>query len=57
MKIPAMDEALDLARRGAGCTSPNPTVGAVLVKNGDVVGRGFHTYSQRKHAEILPILW
>jgi diaminohydroxyphosphoribosylaminopyrimidine deaminase/5-amino-6-(5-phosphoribosylamino)uracil reductase len=55
MKIPAMDEALDLARRGAGCTSPNPTVGAVLVKNGDVVGRGFHTYSQRKHAEILAL--
>ena len=55
MKIPAMDEALDLARRGVGCTSPNPAVGAVLVKSGEVVGRGFHTYAQRKHAEILAL--
>jgi diaminohydroxyphosphoribosylaminopyrimidine deaminase/5-amino-6-(5-phosphoribosylamino)uracil reductase len=55
MKNPAMDEALDLARRGAGCTSPNPAVGAVLVKAGEVVGRGFHTYAQRKHAEILAL--
>jgi diaminohydroxyphosphoribosylaminopyrimidine deaminase/5-amino-6-(5-phosphoribosylamino)uracil reductase len=50
-----MDEALDLARRGVGCTSPNPAVGAVLVKSGEVVGRGFHTYAQRKHAEILAL--
>jgi len=55
MKTPAMDEALDLARRGLGCTSPNPAVGAVLVKSGEVVGRGFHTYAQRKHAEILAL--
>ena len=50
-----MDEALELARRGLGRTSPNPTVGAVLVKNGQVVGRGFHTYSQAKHAEVLAL--
>ncbi len=50
-----MDEALELARRGAGCTSPNPAVGAVLVKGGQVIGRGFHTYAQRKHAEILAL--
>ena len=55
MKNPAMDEALDLARRGAGRTSPNPTVGAVLVQDDKVVGRGFHTYAQRKHAEILAL--
>jgi diaminohydroxyphosphoribosylaminopyrimidine deaminase/5-amino-6-(5-phosphoribosylamino)uracil reductase len=55
MKNPAMDEALELARRGAGCTSPNPTVGAVLVKAGEVIGRGFHTYAQRTHAEILAL--
>ena len=55
MKIPAMDQALELARRGAGCTSPNPAVGAVLVKGNQVIGRGFHTYAQRKHAEVLAL--
>jgi diaminohydroxyphosphoribosylaminopyrimidine deaminase / 5-amino-6-(5-phosphoribosylamino)uracil reductase len=55
MKIPAMDQALELARRGAGCTSPNPAVGAVLIKDDQVIGRGFHTYAQRKHAEILAL--
>ena len=55
MKNPAMDEALELARRGLGRTSPNPAVGAVLVRDDAVVGRGFHTYAQRKHAEILAL--
>jgi diaminohydroxyphosphoribosylaminopyrimidine deaminase/5-amino-6-(5-phosphoribosylamino)uracil reductase len=55
MKIPAMDEALELARRGVGCTSPNPAVGAVLVKGSQVIGRGFHSYAQRKHAETLAL--
>src|SRR5438876_2252474 len=45
-------QALDLARRGKGQTSPNPAVGAVLVRDGEVVGRGFHTYGGLKHAEI-----
>ena len=38
-------EALELARQGRGQTSPNPMVGAVLVRGGEVVGRGFHTYA------------
>lgn len=50
-----MREALGLARQGAGRTSPNPAVGAVLVKEGQVAGRGFHTYAGVKHAEILAI--
>ncbi len=50
-----MDEALELARQGLGRTSPNPTVGAVLVKDGQIVGRGFHTYGQAKHAEVLAL--
>lgn len=50
-----MDEALELARRGMGRTSPNPAVGAVLVQGSDIVGRGFHTHAQRKHAEILAL--
>jgi diaminohydroxyphosphoribosylaminopyrimidine deaminase/5-amino-6-(5-phosphoribosylamino)uracil reductase len=55
MKNPAMDEALELARRGVGRTSPNPAVGAVLVRDSMIVGRGFHTYALRKHAEILAL--
>lgn len=50
-----MRQALDLARRGLGRTSPNPAVGAVLVRGGTVVGRGFHTYAGKKHAEILAL--
>ena len=45
MSADFLREALDLARRGKGQTSPNPAVGAVLVRDGEVVGRGFHTYS------------
>jgi len=45
-------EALELARRGKGQTSPNPMVGAVLVRDDEVVGRGFHTYGGISHAEI-----
>jgi len=48
-------EALDLASLGRGQTSPNPMVGAVLVRDGQVVGRGFHTYARVKHAEILAL--
>lgn len=47
--------ALDLARQGAGQTSPNPTVGAVLVRDGEVVGQGFHTWAGVDHAEIVAI--
>jgi diaminohydroxyphosphoribosylaminopyrimidine deaminase / 5-amino-6-(5-phosphoribosylamino)uracil reductase len=50
-----MDEALELARQGLGRTSPNPTVGAVLVKDGQIVGRGFHTYTRAKHAEVVAL--
>ncbi len=44
--------ALRLARRGYGLTSPNPMVGAVLVKGGLVIGRGWHRRVGRPHAEI-----
>jgi diaminohydroxyphosphoribosylaminopyrimidine deaminase/5-amino-6-(5-phosphoribosylamino)uracil reductase len=50
-----MREALELARRGAGLTSPNPTVGAVLVREDRVVGRGFHTWKGARHAEIVAL--
>lgn len=55
MKCPFMDHALELARQGVGRTSPNPAVGAVLVREGEIVGRGFHTFNQVKHAEILAL--
>jgi len=45
-------EAIRLARRGYGATSPNPMVGAVLVKNGKIIGRGWHRRAGWPHAEI-----
>jgi diaminohydroxyphosphoribosylaminopyrimidine deaminase/5-amino-6-(5-phosphoribosylamino)uracil reductase len=48
-------EALALAALGRGQTSPNPAVGAVLVRGGEVVGRGYHTYAGKKHAECLAL--
>lgn len=50
-----MSRALELARRGESLTSPNPMVGAVIVRNGRVVGEGFHTYDGLRHAEILAL--
>ena len=50
-----MEEALEQAARGIGCTSPNPAVGAVVVRDGEAVGRGFHTWSGVKHAEVLAL--
>jgi diaminohydroxyphosphoribosylaminopyrimidine deaminase/5-amino-6-(5-phosphoribosylamino)uracil reductase len=44
--------ALRLARRGYGATSPNPMVGAVLVKGGKIIGRGWHRQAGLPHAEI-----
>jgi len=44
--------ALRLARRGHGLTSPNPMVGAVLVKGGRIIGRGWHRRAGMPHAEI-----
>ena len=43
--------ALDLARKGAGWTSPNPMVGAVIVKDGQVIGQGYHAKCGDLHAE------
>ena len=44
--------AIGLARRGYGATSPNPMVGAVLVKGGKIIGRGWHRHAGGPHAEI-----
>lgn len=47
--------ALDLAAQGQGDTSPNPAVGAVLVKNGKVIGTGYHQRAGGPHAEIFAL--
>lgn len=50
-----MKMALELAEQGRGWTSPNPMVGAVIVKDGKVVGKGFHRAAGGPHAEIHAI--
>lgn len=47
-----MRYALELAARGRGRTSPNPMVGAVIVKNGQVIGEGWHQGAGLPHAEV-----
>lgn len=44
--------ALEQAAKGVGRTHPNPPVGALVVVNGEVVGRGFHSQAGRPHAEV-----
>ena len=50
-----MLEALALAQMGWGLTNPNPMVGAVIVKDGKIIGRGFHRKAGEAHAEINAI--
>ena len=50
-----MQHALDLARKGVGLASPNPAVGCVIVRGGEIVGEGFHQYDWRDHAEIVAL--
>lgn len=50
-----MKIALDLARKGQGYTSPNPMVGAVIVNDGEIVGRGYHQSAGKAHAEVIAI--
>jgi diaminohydroxyphosphoribosylaminopyrimidine deaminase/5-amino-6-(5-phosphoribosylamino)uracil reductase len=50
-----MRTALALAMKGMGTTSPNPVVGALVVKNGRIVGRGYHKYAGGPHAEVIAL--
>jgi diaminohydroxyphosphoribosylaminopyrimidine deaminase/5-amino-6-(5-phosphoribosylamino)uracil reductase len=50
-----MLECLSLADKGGGYVSPNPLVGALVVKNGRVIGRGYHAFFGGPHAEVNAI--
>ncbi|MEA5617929.1 bifunctional diaminohydroxyphosphoribosylaminopyrimidine deaminase/5-amino-6-(5-phosphoribosylamino)uracil reductase RibD [Cronbergia sp. UHCC 0137] len=50
-----MQRCLELARRALGYTSPNPLVGAVIVKDGKIVGEGFHPRAGEPHAEVFAL--
>jgi diaminohydroxyphosphoribosylaminopyrimidine deaminase/5-amino-6-(5-phosphoribosylamino)uracil reductase len=50
-----MQRALALARRGLGKTSPNPAVGAVLVRSGRIIGKGWHKRAGGPHAEVFAL--
>ncbi len=50
-----MRSAIRLAEKGLGFTSPNPAVGAVVVKNGKIIGRGYHERAGKPHAEVNAI--
>jgi diaminohydroxyphosphoribosylaminopyrimidine deaminase / 5-amino-6-(5-phosphoribosylamino)uracil reductase len=47
--------ALELAERGRGTTKPNPVVGAVVVKDGEIVGEGWHERKGGPHAEVAAL--
>ena len=47
--------AIELAKKGAGGVNPNPMVGAVVVKNGKVIGRGYHKFFGGSHAEVYAL--
>lgn len=51
-----MERAIELAKQGAGFVSPNPMVGAVIVKNGKIIGEGFHEKYGSNHAEVNAFL-
>lgn len=50
-----MQQALALASRGVGCTSPNPLVGCVVVHDNEIIGEGWHAVFGQAHAEVNAI--
>ncbi|KAL8139176.1 hypothetical protein V2J09_005177 [Rumex salicifolius] len=50
-----MRRAVERAREAIGCTSPNPMVGCVIVKDGEIVGEGFHPKAGQPHAEVFAL--
>jgi diaminohydroxyphosphoribosylaminopyrimidine deaminase / 5-amino-6-(5-phosphoribosylamino)uracil reductase len=61
MKYPEFDRqmmyrCIDLAKQAWGKTAPNPMVGAVIVRDGEIVGEGFHPGAGQPHAEVFALL-
>ncbi|MBS4536146.1 bifunctional diaminohydroxyphosphoribosylaminopyrimidine deaminase/5-amino-6-(5-phosphoribosylamino)uracil reductase RibD [Clostridium sp. D2Q-14] len=52
MKTKYMKRAIELAKKGRGYTNPNPLVGAVIVKNDEIIGEGYHEFYGGPHAEV-----
>jgi len=50
-----MRRAIELGWQGIGRTSPNPLVGSVVVRDGNIVGEGFHLFSEVDHAEVIAL--
>ncbi|CAN6826088.1 unnamed protein product [Brassica oleracea] len=50
-----MRRCVELAKRATGCTSPNPLVGCVIVKDSNIVGEGFHPKAGQPHAEVFAL--
>jgi len=50
-----MQKALELAAQARGRTSPNPMVGAVVVKDGQIIGQGYHIKAGTPHAEVIAL--
>jgi diaminohydroxyphosphoribosylaminopyrimidine deaminase/5-amino-6-(5-phosphoribosylamino)uracil reductase len=50
-----LQRAIELARKAIGLASPNPTVGCVITRDGEVIGEGAHLYDNRDHAEIAAL--
>ena len=50
-----MQQAIELARRGQYSTKPNPNVGCVIVKEGKLIGEGFHPKAGQPHAEVFAL--
>lgn len=55
MDAPFLEQAIELAERGRGTTYPNPIVGAVIVRDGEVVGVGWHERKGGPHAEVVAL--
>lgn len=50
-----MAKAIELAEKARGCTSPNPMVGALIVKDGRIIGEGYHQKAGEPHAEVYAL--
>ncbi|KAL2892167.1 Riboflavin biosynthesis protein PYRD chloroplastic [Bienertia sinuspersici] len=48
-----MRKCVELAKQAIGCTSPNPMVGFIIVKDGKIVGQGLHPKAGQPHAEVI----